>query len=202
MAGFGGALYGGTLGSISAQNFNFALSLPLLLLGVVGGIGSPAGALAAGVLIGGLPLLIDVAPWFENINRVLPGTLGIALGRNPNGIVHSLREGFAPLRRAPLVLVATVAGVAAVVALRLDDAISGVPFAVLLVGVPVAGGLAAQRLVARQDRPDEPDVEREPDVPLEWVGIDRPFTPEDVAALDRELGLESLERAERVGARA
>jgi branched-chain amino acid transport system permease protein len=194
MAGFGGALYGGTLGSISAQNFNFALSLPLLLLGVVGGIGSPAGALAAGVLIGGLPLLIDVAPWFENINRVLPGTLGIALGRNPNGIVHSLREGFAPLRRVPLVLVATLAGVAAVVALRLDDAISGVPFAVLLLGVPVAGGLAAQWLVARRDRPDEPD--REPEVPLEWVGIDRPFTPEDIAALDRELGLENLERVE------
>jgi hypothetical protein len=27
-------------------------------------------------------------------------------------------------------------------------------------------------------------------VPLEWVGIDRPFTREDVARLDRELGLE------------
>jgi branched-chain amino acid transport system permease protein len=204
MAGFGGALYGGTLGSISAQNFNFALSLPLLLLGVVGGIATPAGALAAGVLIGGLPLLIDAAPWFENINRVLPGTLGIALGRNPNGIVHSLREGFAPLRRVPLVLVVTVAGVAAVVALRLSDAISGVPFAVLLLGVPLAGGLSAQQLVARRDRADEPDEARQPEVPLEWVGIDRPFTPEDVAALDRELGLESPERigrAERVEAR-
>jgi branched-chain amino acid transport system permease protein len=196
MAGFGGALYGGTLGSISAQNFNFALSLPLLLLGVVGGIGNAAGALAAGVLIGGLPLLIDAAPWFENVNRVLPGTMGIALGRNPNGIVHSLREGFAPLRRVPLVLVVTVAGVAAVVALRLADTISGAPFAVGLLGVPVAGGLVAQWLLARRDRADEPAEEREPEVPLEWIGIDRPFRPEDVAALDRELGLESAERVE------
>jgi branched-chain amino acid transport system permease protein len=191
MAGFGGALYGGTLGSISAQNFNFALSLPLLLLAVVGGIGSPAGALAAGVLVGGLPLLVDAAPWFENVNRVLPGTLGIALGRNPNGIVHSLREGFAPLRRFPPVLVLTVAGVAAVVALRLGGVVAGWPFAVLLVLVPVAGGLGAQRLSARRDRSGEPAAAREPEVPLEWVGIDRPFRPEDVAALDRSLALET-----------
>jgi hypothetical protein len=84
-----------------------------------------------------------------------------------------------------------VAGVAGVVALRLEDMLAGVPFAVLLVGLPVAGGLAAQWLVARRDRPDGPD--REPEVPLEWVGIDRPFTREDVAALDRELGLETVE---------
>jgi branched-chain amino acid transport system permease protein len=189
MAGFGGALYGGTLGSISAANFNFNLNLPLLLLGVVGGIGSPAGALVAGVLIGGLPLIVDVAPWFENVNRVLPGTLGIALGRNPNGMVHALREGFAPLRRAPVTLVVTVAGVAAVVALRLGDTLTGVPFAVALVGVPVAGGLAAQALLARRERAAAPD--EQPEVPLEWVGIDRPFEPADVAALDRTLGLES-----------
>lgn len=187
MAGFGGALYGGTLGTISAQNFGFALSLPLLLLGVVGGIGNAAGALAAGVLIGGLPLIIDVAPWFENVNRVLPGTMGVMLGRNPNGIVHALREGFAPLRRMPVALAATGAGVAAVVALRLEDVLSGVPFALGLVGVPVAGGLVAQTLAARRRR----DRDRDRGVPLEWVGIDRPFEPADVAALDRTLGLET-----------
>jgi branched-chain amino acid transport system permease protein len=191
MAGFGGALYGGTLGSISAQNFNFALSLPLLLLGVVGGIGNAAGALAAGVLIGGLPLLIDVAPWFENVNRVLPGTLGIALGRNPNGIVHSLREGFAPLRQVPVVLVVTGAGVAAVVALRLGGDISGAPFALGLIGVPIAGALLAQTVAKRRQRASEPPADPDSQVPLEWVGIDRPFQPADIAALDRGLGLEA-----------
>jgi branched-chain amino acid transport system permease protein len=192
MAGFGGALYGGTLGSISAQNFGFMLSLPLVLLGVVGGIGNAAGALAAGVLIGGLPLLIEVAPWFENVNRVLPGTLGVALGRNPNGIVHSLREGFAPLRRAPALLVVTVAGTAAVVALRLGDALTGAPFALALLGVPLAGGLGAQLLAARRERALPPDGagDARREVPLEWVGIERPFAEADVAALDRELGME------------
>ena len=192
MAGFGGALYGGTLGSISAQNFGFVLSLPLVLLGVVGGIGNAAGALAAGVLIGGLPLIVEVAPWFENVNRVLPGTLGVTLGRNPNGIVHSLREGFGPLRRAPALLVLTVAGTAAVVALRLGDALTGAPFALALLGVPLAGGLGAQLLAARRQRalpPDGAGAGRR-EVPLEWVGIERPFDDSDVAALDRELGLE------------
>ncbi len=146
IAGFGGALYGGTLGAISAQNFAFFQSLPLLLLAVVGGIGSAAGALAAGVLIGGLPLIVDVAPWFENINRVLPGTMGITLGRNPNGIVASLRDSFAPLRLDLPVLAATLGGVAAVVGLRLAEVVTGVPFAVLLVGRAArgrAGGPAA-----------------------------------------------------------
>jgi branched-chain amino acid transport system permease protein len=190
VAGFGGALYGGTLGTISAQNFAFFQSLPLLLLGVVGGIGTAAGALAAGVLIGGLPLIVDVAPWFENINRILPGTMGITLGRNPNGIVASIREGFTPLRRDVPALVATLAGVALVVALRFAEVLTGIPFAVVLLGVPVAGGLYAQvRALRAADaaRRAAGDVE----VPLERVGIDRPFTAADVAELDRALGLEA-----------
>ena len=184
IAGFGGALYGGALGSINAQNFGFVESLPLLLLTVVGGIGTAAGALIAGLLIGGLPLLVDVAPWFENVNRVLPGTLGIALGRNPNGISLALREAFAPLWRARVILAATLAGVAAVVTLRLVDVVSGVPFALALVAVPLAGGLWARLQMAGIAA----DGERE--MPLEWVGIERPFEPADVAMLDRSLGLE------------
>ena len=193
MAGLGGALYGGTLGAIAPQNFAFVQSLPLLLLGVVGGIGTAAGALVAGVLIGGLPLLIDVAPWFENVNRVLPGTMGIALGRNPNGIAHSLREGLAPLRRQPVLLIGTLVGVAAVVALRLADVLSGGPFALALVAEVAAGGLAAQMIEARRspgpDAAGAGTADAAP-VPLEWAGIERPFTDDEVATLDRMLGLE------------
>lgn len=190
LAGFGGALYGGTLGTISAQNFAFFQSLPLLLLGVVGGIGTAAGALAAGVLIGGLPLIVEVAPWFENIYRVLPGTMGITLGRNPNGIVAAIREGFEPLRRDVAFLVATLAGVALVLALRFAEVVTGGPFAAALLGVPLVLGLVAQFRANRADdarRRVRGDVE----VPLERVGIDRPFTPADVAELDRALGLEA-----------
>ena len=183
IAGFGGALYGGTLGAVGPQNFAFVQSLPLLLLGVVGGIGTAAGALVAGVLIGGLPLLIDVAPWFENVNRVLPGTMGIALGRNPNGLAYALRQGLAPLRRQPVLLAGTVVGVAAVVALRLGGALTGAPFALALTAEVAAGALAA-RLVEARRSPAAPA-----DVPLEWAGVDRPFTEVEVADLDRFLGL-------------
>jgi branched-chain amino acid transport system permease protein len=189
MAGFGGALYGGTLGAVSAQNFAFAQSLPLLLLAVVGGIGTAAGALVAGVLVGGLPLLVEVAPWFENVNRVLPGTMGIALGRNPNGIAHQIRVGLAPLRRQPALLAGTVAGVAAVVGLRLAEVLTGTPFALALAAVPAAGGLAAQVLAARRAA-GATATEGPDDVPLEWAGIVRPFTAEEVATMDRVLGLE------------
>jgi branched-chain amino acid transport system permease protein len=196
IAGFGGALYGGALGAVSPQNFAFVQSLPLLLLGVVGGIGSAAGALVAGVMIGGLPLLIDAAPWFENVNRVLPGTMGIALGRNPNGIAFALREGFAPLRRQPALLAGTAVGVAAVVALRLTDVIDGGVFAFVLGAELAAGALAAQVLAARRHPPEPAGGEAGPDaapdaVPLEWAGIVRPFTEDEVASLDRALGLEA-----------
>jgi branched-chain amino acid transport system permease protein len=189
MAGLGGALYGGTLGAVGPQNFAFVQSLPLLLVAVVGGIGSAAGALAAGVLIGGLPLLVEAAPWFENVNRVLPGTLGITLGRNPNGIAHSVREALAPLRRQPVLVAGTLVGVAAVVGLRLADVLTGGPFALALMAELAAGGLAAQVLEARR-APEMAAEDAADDVPLEWAGIVRPFTAEEVAALDRELGLE------------
>jgi branched-chain amino acid transport system permease protein len=187
MAGFGGALYGGTMGAVGPQSFAFVQSLPLLLLGVVGGIGTAAGALVAGVLIGGLPLLVDIAPWFENVNRVLPGTMGIALGRNPNGIAHSVREAFAPLRRQPVLLAGTLVGVVAVVALRLGEVLTGGLFAFALLAEVAAGALAAQLIEAR--RSPRRDEEGDEATPLEWVGVDRPFTEEEVAALDRQLGL-------------
>ena len=43
MAGVGGAVYAGTLGSASYERFSFFESLPLLLLSVVGGIGTASG---------------------------------------------------------------------------------------------------------------------------------------------------------------
>ena len=171
-------------------NFAFVQSLPLLLVGVVGGIGTAAGALAAGVLIGGLPLLVEAAPWFENVNRILPGTMGIALGRNPNGLAHSLRESLAPLRRQRILLAGTVVGVVAVVGLRLGDVITGGVFAAALAAELVAGGLAASLREARR-RPPEPAAPGEDDLPLEWAGLARPFTAAEVATLDRELGLDA-----------
>src|SRR3546814_5713505 len=50
MAGVGGALYAGTLGSVSPERFSLFESLPLLLLTVVGGISTAAGAVFTGIV--------------------------------------------------------------------------------------------------------------------------------------------------------
>ena len=199
MAGVGGALYGGTLGSTPPDRFNFFTSLPLLLLGVVGGIGSAAGALLAGFLLGGLPVIVANYPWFENIAAVLPGLMGVALGRNPNGIVQDLRVAFAPLAKAPAALAITLAAVGGVLVLRWADVVSGLSFGLALVVAALSGGLLLRLGVLRGGElagalaggtvGDEDVVD---DVPLEWLGIEREFTAADVAGLDRALGLERV----------
>jgi len=196
MAGVGGALYGGTLGSVAPNRFTFFESLPLTLLAVVGGIGSAAGALVAGILLGGLPIVIDQWPALQNIEKILPGTMGIALGRNPNGVVQDLREGFAPVLRSKLVTAFTVVATLGVLGLRFNDAIDGWAFAGALAAAILVGPLLLRIATARKDVAtvdlDEVDVAEAPEeVAWEWVGIDRPFTPDDAAVLDRALGLET-----------
>jgi branched-chain amino acid transport system permease protein len=99
MAGVGGALYGGTLGVVSPATFSFFESLPLLLLTVVGGIGTASGALFAGIFLGGFPVAVGIWPFLADLNRVLPGLLGLALARSPNGVVREISEGYRMLRR-------------------------------------------------------------------------------------------------------
>ena len=65
----GGAVYASTLGSVSADRFSLFESLSLLLLSVVGGIGTAGGALFAGIILGGLPIAIAIWPFLANLNR-------------------------------------------------------------------------------------------------------------------------------------
>jgi hypothetical protein len=121
--------------------------------------------------------------------------MGIALGRNPNGIIQELRVAFAPLATAPMALATTVGATAVVLGLRLAEVIDGGVFAALLAAGVLSGPLllrlGATRSVARSEREARAAAGEGATVPLEWVGIDRPFTREDVAELDRELGLEA-----------
>ena len=140
-----------------------------------------------------MPLLFSDYSWMEDVNRVLPGTMGIALGRNPNGIVQDLREGFAPLGRAPLALGVTLASTGVVLGLRWADVVSGFPFAGLLIAAVLSGGLLLRLgALPSSDVAPEELADEDSDVPLEWLGIDRPFHDDDVAALDRALGLEGV----------
>ena len=102
IAGLGGALYAMQLTSIQPGNFDLVSSLQVFALSVVGGIGAVGGALFAGVLAVRVPARSSwpcarPGPWVG----LLPGLTGIGLGRNPNGAVHDMREGFLPLLAVP-----------------------------------------------------------------------------------------------------
>lgn len=87
IAGLGGALYGGQLGSISPPTFQFLQSLPVVLLAVVGGIAAVGGALTGGILYACTFLIVPgVAPWTTDILALTPALAGIGLGHDPNGV--------------------------------------------------------------------------------------------------------------------
>jgi branched-chain amino acid transport system permease protein len=184
MAGVGGALYGATLGTVSPDRFSFFESLPLLLLVVVGGIGTAGGAIFAGLVLYGIPLVSATFAWFANIGRVLPGAMGIGLGKNPNGVVPDVADRFEPLRRAVPILVGLLLAIAGLVVAAKLELLDNWPFALAVTGViALASAIADRHRLLGED-----------EEPLEWVGVDRSFTAADVRRLDAELGLEKVEQ--------
>jgi branched-chain amino acid transport system permease protein len=180
MAGVGGALYAGTLGSVSPDSFGPFESLPVLLLAVVWGVGSWVGALLAGLSLAGLPVLAATFPTLANPIAVLPGALGLTLGKNPNGVVRDLARRLDPLRRSWALAGTVAVALAVLVGAQRAGALSGWWFGVLAVvavfGVPAVATLVRERPV----RAAEP--------PLEWAGIDRPFAPDDVRRMAEVVG--------------
>ena len=145
IAGLGGALLGGQLTSVSPDRFQFLSSLPVLLLAVSGGIGAVGGALFGGISYAIFFFVVpDVAPSLTNVFLLLPGLLGISLGRNPNGAVNEISRSFkeATAKRA-----------------------------------------ARKARVAAGDTGDE----------LDRLGLEAPFTEDDLRLLDHELGLDQVE---------
>jgi branched-chain amino acid transport system permease protein len=190
IAGVGGAVYGGAIGNVSTERFTFFESLPLLLLAVVGGIGSVGGAVFAGMVLYGIPLVtatwndLDIPlrslPGLADIGTLLaltPGLMGIGLGRNPNGVVRDVAARFDPVRGRRGAWVALGAVLVALVVLVEADLISGWWFGLLSVVAIFATPLLGERR-----------VKASPGVPLEWVGIDRPFTDADLAEINAVVG--------------
>jgi branched-chain amino acid transport system permease protein len=195
IAGFGGALYAMQLTSITPQNFELVASLQIFALSVVGGIGAVGGALfGAASLLVFLPLLSNLIPSLSRWVVLFPGGAGIALGRNPNGAVKDFREGFEPLLHAPVALVGMCVAIVVAYGLRIADVIDNWTFfAVIVIAVVAAGivGSLARPKAVEEAAGETP--EELADVPLEWRGIDRPWTTEDLEELDREVGLGEAE---------
>ncbi len=194
MAGVGGALYAGTLGSVSPERFSLFESLPLLLLTVVGGIATASGALFTGVVLGGFPIAIAIWPFLESLNRLLPGTMGVALGRNPNGAMRDIAASYRSLVAVPVVLAGLVVVLATGAGLALAGVITGWNLTALVAGGLVVAPMLAERAGAAAGIAARDDEEL--DVALEWAGIDAPLTGEQVRAVEAALGLDGTELEE------
>jgi branched-chain amino acid transport system permease protein len=183
MAGVGGALYAGTSGSVSADTFSLFESLPLLLLAVVGGISTASGALFAGVILGGYPIAVGIWPFMANLNRVLPGTMGVTLGRNPNGAVRDISSRAAILLESPLALGGLLLSLAVAAVSGISGAATGWGVTYVVALSLVAWPQLATVIVARRGN----DAGAE----LEWAGIVRPLSVEQLHAMDEALALEA-----------
>jgi branched-subunit amino acid ABC-type transport system permease component len=193
IAGIGGALYGGVQQSVNAQMFSFINGLPIFMLAVVGGIGAIGGAFFAGLSLALLTnILPDVVPSLSNFLLVTPGLIGISLGRNPNGAISQIREGFEPMMKSKVAIGFLGVSLTAIVVLRSTNTIANWPtfvlaLLVLVLSVPVG------QIFGEMEKPAAQAAAEADTVPLEWVGITRPFTPEDVRELNTALGLSDVE---------
>jgi branched-chain amino acid transport system permease protein len=180
LAGLGGGLYAGTLGGITPDLFNLFLSLPLLLTTVAGGVAATGGAVFAAVTLGTIPILAATFAGVAGLLGLLPGTMGITLGRNPDGVVADLRHRLAPLWPVgPAFAVAAVSEITLSVA-WLAAGLSG--WWVLTLGFLVPFIVA--RVVEERAAPVSAPV----DEPLDGLES-KPLDAGTVAALDDALAL-------------
>jgi branched-chain amino acid transport system permease protein len=190
LAAFGGGLYASTLGSATPSAFDLFQSLPLLLVTVAGGVASTGGAVFAAVVLGAMPAVALTFTALSGVIGLLPGTMGITLGRNPDGIVSDLRHRTMAVWRAPAVLAGVVVVEVALTALWLNGAISGWWGSVAVFLVP----FVAARLVTRAAPGVEAVAGAVPPDPVEELGDieHRTLSDADIAVIDRALGLDEV----------
>jgi branched-chain amino acid transport system permease protein len=95
IAGLGGALYGGAQTQVGPNDFQFILSLTLLLLAVVWGIRTTGGMLFGGIILGLQPLFGQHLTHPRAAFEMLVGLAAIGVSQNPEGTFG----GNTPLQR-------------------------------------------------------------------------------------------------------
>jgi branched-subunit amino acid ABC-type transport system permease component len=206
IAGLGGCLFAQEIGAVTADRFSLFESMSMLMLLVVAGVGYVSGGLAAGLLYGAVFVVLQnvlakigvevsalrgLATWLASFTVVLPALIGASLGRSPSGFLGDSFPAWGRIirERSPLFL----GGVAlALVAwlLTFEGVIGNWTFAVVIAAIVLvlprlpdaAGALQAARNRAAETGPGS-------DGALEMLGVDRAFTADDVAELDRQLGI-------------
>jgi branched-chain amino acid transport system permease protein len=98
IAGLGGALYGGTLLTVSDVPFEPINNVVLFLFAVVGGVTTVSGAWIGGVLFALLPYVQSHEPGLAGLVFAGIAAAAISLGRHPDGLA-----GMIAARRRPRV---------------------------------------------------------------------------------------------------
>lgn len=202
IAGIGGVMMAAQVGTVNADRFDILLSLGLMMITVVGGIGYVSGALFAGVFLIAFvealnltlrKLALDYASveaifmFFVSAVTVLPATIGITMGKNPSGAVSDIVEGLDQIKQSKPLMFTIIGLEVGIWALTATEVITNWHFVILtfinLIFVPIIGG---KILLARAMRGVPQPI------PPELIGIDRPFTAEDLATMDQALNLEGV----------
>ncbi len=173
IAGLGGAMLAMLQKSALPANFETLQGLPILLMAVAGGVAMVSGALTGGMLYASFPVVADAVPPLANLLAVAPGLIGISLGRNPNGIANEVSVRVRELRE------------------RLAERRAGT--------LPTEEEVEAAEAAALAQRRWRPPME--PLLDVEQLGVERPFTEEDLTLIDRVLGLDEEEVSAGVVAR-
>jgi branched-chain amino acid transport system permease protein len=90
LAGFGGALFATNIGSIFPHSFNIIVSITVLVVIIIGGLGSIPGVVVGALVLVGLP---DLLREFEDFRFLIYGALLIFMMLNrPEGFIPSRRR--------------------------------------------------------------------------------------------------------------
>ncbi len=107
MTGAAGALYGTAIGFVNSETFPFTLSLSLVIMVVVGGLGSRGGAAVSAVAFFVFGYLLEGLPftWLRGLDGIIGAALLMyTVARHPGGfasVLAELREGRRPRRPEP-----------------------------------------------------------------------------------------------------
>jgi branched-chain amino acid transport system permease protein len=97
IAGIGGVLLAGVYTQVTSTQFSFLQSLPLLLLIMAGGAATVGGATFGALALGLFGFLGTISQLVYQISQLLPGLVGIGLGKQPNGVAADISASLARL---------------------------------------------------------------------------------------------------------
>ncbi|MGI9210436.1 MAG: branched-chain amino acid ABC transporter permease, partial [Rhodococcus sp. (in: high G+C Gram-positive bacteria)] len=203
IAGLGGLFMASAMGSVSNESFSIMVSLSLLMLTVVAGIGYVSGALFGGLMSGvgfavimtsfsnlasAQPDLAGMWTFLGHVAAVSPALIGIGVAANPSGSVHQVVEGYRHLANAKPVLVGGAAVVLVSYLLALVGVLDNWWFASITIATVFMLPVMGQWLMPEAVLGEEEAARRRPLIP-ERIGLDEPYSAEARDEIDRELGI-------------